>query len=117
MKCLVTTVCIALLALNPVLADSPPAADPALQSMIEQLGLREDSRPSRDLPGWKKPTKAVVWLDSESRLPALRAVAPGVEIVLAPNLDAAKGAIDGAQTIKGERTPSACACCETSVPS
>ncbi|MCB1606529.1 MAG: D-2-hydroxyacid dehydrogenase [Xanthomonadales bacterium] len=101
MKRLVTTICVALLAFNPALADSPPAADPTLASMIEQLGLREDSRPSRDLPGWKKPTKAVVWLDSESRLPALRAVAPGVEIVLAANLDAAKGAIDGAQVLLG----------------
>ena len=73
----------------------------AVATMIEQLGLREATTASRDLPGWRKPDKVVAWLDSPERLKALQAAVPGVEIVMASNADAAMAAIEGAQVVMG----------------
>ena len=43
-----------------VLADNTdqvtvPVADPVVEVLIEQLGLRESATASRDLPGWSPP--------------------------------------------------------------
>jgi phosphoglycerate dehydrogenase-like enzyme len=49
--------------------------------MIEELGIRESTLPSRELEGWSVPQKVLVWLDKPERLSALQAVAPGVELI------------------------------------
>ena len=33
----------------------------ALEAMVAELGLRESNTASRDLPGWRKTEKVVVW--------------------------------------------------------
>jgi len=53
----------------------------AVQTLIEELGLRESDTPVSELPGWSKPQKVLVRVDRPERLPGLQAVAPGVEIV------------------------------------
>lgn len=53
----------------------------AVDSMIEELGIRESTVPSRELEGWSVPQKVLVWLDKPERLSALQAVAPGVELI------------------------------------
>jgi phosphoglycerate dehydrogenase-like enzyme len=58
-----------------------PGPDAATQALIRDLGLREDSRAQRDVPGWRKPRKVIVRAGSPGRLAAFQAVAPGVELV------------------------------------
>jgi len=53
----------------------------AVDSMIEELGIRESATPSRERAGWSVPQKVLVRLDKPERLPALQAVAPGVELI------------------------------------
>lgn len=72
-----------------------------VQAMIDELGLREASVASRDMPGWSGLRKAVVRLDSADRLPALQAAAPGAEIVLVESAEAAAREIAGAQALVG----------------
>ncbi len=98
-KRLLSAIWIAVLLAAGAHAEQPESS--ALASMIGQLGLRESATASRDLPGWRKPTKVVAWLDSAERLPALRAAAPGVEVVMASDLDAAKASIASAQVVMG----------------
>lgn len=68
-----------LLAAAPLAAQDP---DPRAVALIEQLELREHGVASRDLPGWTPPRRIVVSprIDAD-QLAALRAVAPGVDIV------------------------------------
>jgi len=66
----------------------------AVQSLIEELGLRESDTPVRELPGWSKPQKVLVRVDRPERLPGLQAVAPGVEIV--PVSSPAEAALEAA---------------------
>jgi len=73
----------------------------AVQSMIEQLGLRQSATPVSELPGWSKPRKIVMFLDSTDRLAAMQAMAPGVEIVAASGTDEAAGAAPDAQAVIG----------------
>lgn len=73
----------------------------AIQSLIDELGLREFSTASRDLPGWKKPQKILVRTDSPERLQALKGVAPDVEIVAVGSVDEAVAAAANAQAVIG----------------
>jgi phosphoglycerate dehydrogenase-like enzyme len=73
----------------------------ATQAMIDALGLQESGVPVRDLPGWRKPGKVVVFLDRPERLPALEAVAPGVEIVAVESAEQAVRAVADAQALVG----------------
>jgi phosphoglycerate dehydrogenase-like enzyme len=73
----------------------------AIQSLISDLGLRESSTASRDLPGWEKPSRVVVRLDSDERLAGLQVVAPGVEIVPVESADEAVRQVIGAQVLIG----------------
>lgn len=43
--------------------------DPDVAALIQDLGLRETSKPVKDTPGWQKPGKVVVFLP-DSRMPA-----------------------------------------------
>jgi phosphoglycerate dehydrogenase-like enzyme len=54
----------------------------AVQTLIEELGLRESDTPVSELPGWSRPEKVLVRVDRPERLPGLQAMAPGVEIVV-----------------------------------
>ncbi len=69
-----------LLAAPPLAARGP---DPRAVALIEQLELREHDVASRELPGWAPPRRIVASprIDAE-QLAELRAVAPGVDIVV-----------------------------------
>ncbi|MBT8048578.1 MAG: D-2-hydroxyacid dehydrogenase [Xanthomonadales bacterium] len=73
----------------------------AVAGMVETLGIRESQVPVRELPGWAVPQKVVVRLDKPERLPALQAVAPGVELVAVSGQDEAAAAVVDAQVLIG----------------
>jgi phosphoglycerate dehydrogenase-like enzyme len=59
------------------------AQEPALSPQwLTDLGMPEAETPVREMPGWKPPTRVLVSRPSPERLEALRAVAPGVDIVV-----------------------------------
>lgn len=71
------------------------------RELLEERGLQEGPSPTRDDPGWTPPRKVVwrnLWPD---RLPALAAVAPGVEIVPVSSADEALAAVPGADAVIG----------------
>ena len=78
-----------------------PPADPETLAMIARLELREAATPVRDLPGWRRPDKVVAWTMSEDQAAALRAVAPGVEVVTVGSAEEAAEAVPGAQVLIG----------------
>lgn len=87
----------------PAAAAAAPAEDElaaATRRMIDNLGLQEAPAPVRELPGWRKPEKVVAWLEPD-RLPALQAVAPGVEIVLVGSAEEAAREVADAQVLLG----------------
>lgn len=65
-------------ATSPRLAD---ASSTSAEALIRELGLVVSTTPSRDLPGWRAPKRIYIRATDVDRLPALRAVAPGVEFV------------------------------------
>jgi phosphoglycerate dehydrogenase-like enzyme len=73
----------------------------ATQSMIEELGLVESGIPVRDLEGWNVPRKVIVRVDTAERLPALQAVAPGVELVVVGSVAEAVAEAANAQVLIG----------------
>ena len=76
-------------------------ADPAVNDLIIDLGLRESAIASRDLPGWSPPSKIVVGWTRPGSLAEYQAVAPGVEFVMVESVaQARKEAID-AQAVLG----------------
>jgi phosphoglycerate dehydrogenase-like enzyme len=93
------------LALTPLAAREgpaePAAADAATLAMIDYLGLEPSGAPARDLPGWREPDKVVVWHDDVSRLPALQAVAPQVEVVFVQTAEEAAREVRDAQVLIG----------------
>ena len=86
-------------------AAAPGATDPAIAALVGQLGLVESPTPVRDRPGWKPPTKVLVWAVEPELMPQLQSVAPGVELLAAR--DAAEGAklAAGADAAIGFCTP------------
>ena len=89
-----------------VLADSAdqngaPAADPAVQVLISELGLRESQSAVRDLPGWSPPEKIVVWPINADWLPGLQDVAPGVELVFVDSIEQLRVEALDAQVVIG----------------
>jgi phosphoglycerate dehydrogenase-like enzyme len=71
------------------------------RAMILELGLREAATPVRETAGWRKPGKVVVFVDRPERLEALRAVAPGVEIVAVNSQTEAVEAVADADILLG----------------
>lgn len=92
-----------LLALPPIglAGDTEGPVSAAARAMIEELGLRESATPVRELPGWRKPDKVVVFVDRPERLAALRAAAPGVELVAVGSADEAARAVSDAEVLLG----------------
>ena len=73
--------------------------------IIARLGLVESATPVRDRAGWQRPKKVLLWNSDPALLPALQAVAPGVELV--PAKDAAEAAklAGGVDAVLGFCTP------------
>lgn len=96
---------VAPIAVAPVAAREAPADSAALDAatvaMIDYLGLEPSSVPVRDLPGWRKPEKVVVWQSDPARLPVLQAVAPGVEVVFVQSAQEAEREVRDAQAMIG----------------
>jgi phosphoglycerate dehydrogenase-like enzyme len=76
-------------------------SEDAFSALAAEIGLRESSMPVRDLPGWSKPGKVVVWTLPGWDVEALRAAAPGVEVVAVEDVEQAQAAITGAQALIG----------------
>jgi phosphoglycerate dehydrogenase-like enzyme len=55
------------------------AAEPSVADLARELGIQESAVASRDLPGWRVPKRIYLRASDAARLPALQAVAPGVE--------------------------------------
>jgi phosphoglycerate dehydrogenase-like enzyme len=68
--------------------DAKGAPDPRAIALIQELELKASATASRDLPGWKVPTRIVVATDDARQLDALRATLPGIEILAAAQGDA-----------------------------
>ena len=77
------------------------ALEEATAAMIDYLGLEASAVPVRELPGWRKPDKVVVWHSDPARLPVLQAVAPGVEVVFVQSSEDAIEAVRDAQVLIG----------------
>jgi len=73
----------------------------AIESMVEDLGIRESATPSRELEGWSKPKKVLIRLFDPAQLPSMQAVAPGVELVPVTTPDEAVAAAADAQAVIG----------------
>jgi phosphoglycerate dehydrogenase-like enzyme len=75
--------------------------DAATQTLIDELGLREASVPSRGLEGWKKPEKVVIRLSNPEQLAAIAEVAPNVELIAVSTRQEALAAVPGADALIG----------------
>ncbi len=84
-------------------ASAAQGPDPQAVALIERLELREHSIATRDLPGWIAPRRIVVSSRmGADQLAALRAVAPGVDIVALADPGPARTAqLAGAQAVLG----------------
>lgn len=74
-------------------------------AFIEQLGLREGPSPSAADPGWTPPRKVVVADLWPGLTGQLARVAPGVEVVVASDREAAADLVEDADAILGWLTP------------
>lgn len=83
-----------------VAGTSPEQGLDEITELIEELGLRESSTPSRELLGWKKPTKVAV-LTEPGDLAKWQAVAPGVEISAASGFMGQAANAVGAEVVVG----------------
>jgi phosphoglycerate dehydrogenase-like enzyme len=66
--------------------DAAAAAAPGSTELVQRLGLEESPTPVRELPGWRKPRKVLVWNLEPALVPRLQAAAPGVELLLAKDM-------------------------------
>lgn len=85
-------------AANQVHSSTP---DPAVQKMINELGLRESEIASRDLPGWSPPKKIVVRQGQPGALEEYRTLAPGVNFVMVEGVGQARKEAVDAQAVLG----------------
>ncbi len=93
-------VLVAALSLTCISALARELPDPAIDQLVERLGLRSSDKPVSERPGWSKPDRVIVRGDAE-RIAALAPFAPGVELVPAPTLEAALEAAAGADAVIG----------------
>ncbi len=89
-----------------VVADSTdqitvPVADPAVQVLINEIGLRESTTASRDLPGWSSPKKIVVRQGRPGALEEYQALAPEVDFVMVESVEQARKEAVDAQAVLG----------------
>jgi len=76
-------------------------ADPAVQVLINELGLRESTIASRDLPGWSPPKKIVVRQGRPGALEEYQALAPEVDFVVVESVEQARKEAVDAQAVLG----------------
>lgn len=76
--------------------------DAEVARVIAEFGLRESAVPLRDRAGWVRPKKIVVMDADPARVAWMQEVAPGVEIVGAPDRAATVQAAAGADALIGE---------------
>ena len=57
------------------------AQESDIEKLIREAGLREDSAPVREHPGWKPPSTVIARLWYPEWLDDLQAAVPGVEII------------------------------------
>jgi len=67
-------------------ADAPSSRESEVAGLVQRLGLEESPVPVRELPGWRKPGKVLVWNLEPALVPRLQAAAPGVELLLAKDM-------------------------------
>ena len=89
-----------------VLADSTDqpatyAVDPAVKEVIADLGLRESTIASRDLPGWSQSKKIVLRRGRRGALAEYQALAPDVDFVMVESLEQARKEAVDAQAVLG----------------
>jgi phosphoglycerate dehydrogenase-like enzyme len=78
-----------------------PVADPAVQVLINELGLRESMTASRDLPGWSPPQKIVVRQGRPGALEEYQALAPEIDFVMVESVEQARKEAVDAQAVLG----------------
>ncbi len=88
----------------------PAAADgvagqPAVDALVQRLGLEEGATPVRELPGWRKPRKVLVLNAQPARVAELQAAAPGVELLLAKDATEAVALAKDADAVLGMCSP------------
>jgi phosphoglycerate dehydrogenase-like enzyme len=81
------------------------AARDDIAAMISRLGLVESPAPARDRPGWAKPRTVVVRPLQPGMLESLRAVAPGVSLVVAETPEQAAKLAKNADAVLGFCSP------------
>ncbi|NCF62956.1 MAG: D-2-hydroxyacid dehydrogenase [Gammaproteobacteria bacterium] len=91
----------ALAASAPLQAAEESVSHDRFTAMAAELGLRESNVRSRDLPGWRKPTRVVARVSRPEQVAALQAVAPGVEIIVADSAEQAAREAASAQVLLG----------------
>jgi len=67
-------------------ADASAGAAAPVDALVARLGLEESAVPAREMPGWRKPRKVLVWNVDPALAPRLGAAVPGVEFLLARNM-------------------------------
>lgn len=82
------------------------AADEAgsLANLMKELRVEEDSTPVRERKNWHKPQKIVVLLNSADRLGTV----PGAQMIVVPNIAAARAAAKDADVLVGINTTGIC---------
>jgi len=93
--------CVLLLAPFAASASTTLPDPAAVQTLIDQIGLRESPVATRDLPGWSPPKKIVVRKLWPGQLDEFRAIAPGVEFVEVDSAEAAVAEVADAQAVLG----------------
>lgn len=84
----------------PATLPASEAPDSGIDQLIQRLGLRSADKPVRERSGWKAPQRVVVRGDAE-QVATLEPLAPGVELVPAPTLEAAVAAAPTADAVIG----------------
>jgi phosphoglycerate dehydrogenase-like enzyme len=100
-----TAVLLAIVAAMCAPAVTATAPDPAVATIIGQLGIEEHSRPARENPRWRAPQKLVVLGRlAPAQREALESAAPGVKVVVAPDVPSMAAEARDADIIMGLTT-------------
>ena len=90
---------------TPTAADGVAGQPASVAALVQRLGLEEGATPVRDLPGWRKPRKVLVWNVQPTRVAELQAAAPGVELLLAKDAAEAVKLAEHADAVLGLCSP------------
>ena len=90
---------------SPTAADGVAGQPATVDALVQRLGLEEGATPVRELPGWRKPRKVLVWNAQPARVAELQAAAPGVELLLAKDATEAVALAKDADAVLGMCSP------------